>query len=94
MFGGVFDKIIGNAGVIKAALGGVKSSMEKDGVSCIILQLDPSAEGDTPGLSVKSFNGAVGILTGDDLGNYLEWIRGASLQDAAGKLVEKEVPHV
>lgn len=59
--------LMGNKSLINVALGSVRDSMAKDGISCIVLQLDPTAEGDTPGLKIQSLAGPVGILTGADL---------------------------
>lgn len=58
---------MGNKSLINVALGSVRDSMTKDGISCIVLQLDPTAEGDTPGLKISSLAGPVGILSGRDL---------------------------
>lgn len=71
----ILQSIAGNKTILKVALGQITSSMDKDGMSAIVILRDPnSTEEDANGLSVKTYKENIGILSGEDLEEYKRFL--------------------
>lgn len=74
MLKGLFDGILNNKAIINTALGAVRKDMQKNGITCIVIQLSSEETGDIPGLDIKQFMEPVGMLTGTDLEEYIAYM--------------------
>ena len=68
---GLLDSLFSNKSVMNVALGQIASHMEKDGMTAIVIKRDPSAEGETPGLRIRSYKGELAIISGEDLAEFM-----------------------
>lgn len=67
------NSLIGNKTVLKLALSTIKSAMDKEGISAILILPSEATEGDTPGLDIRSFKEPIGVLSGGELDNYIAY---------------------
>lgn len=72
----ILQSLTSNKHILRTALGSITGSMEKDGVSAIVIIRDPNNNSEeNPGLDIKAYKERIGILTGEDLEEYEKYIR-------------------
>jgi hypothetical protein len=71
----IINGLFGNKAVLNLVLSSIKTRMTADGISAIMItQKDIVLENDhSPGLDVRSFKGALLILTGEDAELYKKY---------------------
>ena len=71
LLGGLFN----NKAVLNTAMGALKGWMEKDGITAIFIIQSDREDTDTPGMDIRAFNQPVGLITGADYKEYLQFRR-------------------
>lgn len=93
LLGSVFN----NKAVLNTAMTALKSWMQKDGITAVFIVQSDSEDTGMPGIDVKAFNQAVGLLTGPDYEEYLqfrEWKRrGCWAEEYAAERLGDPVEH-
>lgn len=67
----LINALMGNKSLLNGAVGMLKKAFLSDGVTAVFITPSDDMEGDTPGLKIQQFTGAVAVLTGNDLDEYI-----------------------
>lgn len=72
---GILGGLFNNQTVFNTALGALRKWMQKDNITAVFIIQKEVEEGPTPGIDIKAFNEEVGLLTGEDYQEYLQFRR-------------------
>lgn len=79
----ILKSLMGNKSLLSGALGMLRNAFFKDGISAVFITPSDDQGGDTPGMSIRSFNVPVAILAGEDLEEVQSYFKIKSLYSAA-----------
>lgn len=71
----ILKSLMGNKTILNSALGMLRNAFLKDGISAVFITPSDDPNGDTPGMSIRSFGEPVAILAGPELAEVQEYFR-------------------